>query len=134
MNNMLSNQLEYRHLVEKINTKTWSAPVQKPIIDDCYKFFFKDTNQWKLNSDNTPIYVIGISEDEYDYYWLCITRDFQLKFITCCYDIDNSCKTNIHQFNDKEKKLVINKVIKYFEEHSDKENLIYLDEKLYKVE
>lgn len=119
-------------LIDKINTKAWASPVQTPIINDCYKFFFEDKHQWKLNFKQELLYVIGLSEDNWDYYWLCITPDFCLKFITCCYDIDNSYEGEIHIFNEDEKKLIINKVIEYFKEHSIEENLIYLDEKLYK--
>ena len=55
-------------LIEKINAKAWSSPVHEHIVNNCYKFFFKDISQQK----------------------------------------------------------------EYFKEYSDKENLIYLDEKLYK--
>ena len=119
-------------LIDKINTKAWSAPVQIPIINDCYKFFFEDKHQWKLNFKQELLYVIGLSEDNWDYYWLCITQDFHLKFITCCYDIDNPYEGEIHIFNEDEKKIIVDTVIKYFKEHSIEENLIYLDEKLYK--
>ena len=131
---MLSNQLKYKKLVEKINTKAWASPVPEHIINDCYKFFFKDESQWKEYFDNEAVYVIGLSEDRYDYYWVCINnKERKLQFfITCTFDIDNPCDRVIKKWNKEERKNILNEVKKYFTEHSDKENLIYLDEKIYK--
>ena len=120
-------------LVERINTKTWSSPVPEHIVNDCYKFFFEDESQWKEYFDNEALYVIGLSEDKYDYYWICINnKEKKLKFITCAYNIDKPCERVTKIWSKDERRHIFNEVKKYFKEHSDKENLIYLDEKIYK--
>lgn len=118
-------------LIEKINTKAIASPVQDAIINDCYKFFFEDESQWKFYNED-PIYVIGLSEDRYDYYWVYIdNKERKIKFITCLFDIDKPCEYVTKTWNKQERKNIVNDVNEYFREHSDKENLIYLDEKLY---
>lgn len=117
--------------IERINTKAWSSPIPNHIIDNCYKFFFEDESQWKLHLDE-PLYVIGLSEDRYDYYWLCINnKEKELKFITCVYDIDKPCKVT-KKWNKDERTNILKEVKEYFKEHSIKENLIYLDNKIMK--
>ena len=119
-------------LIEKINTKAWASPVPDAIINDCYKFFFKDKSQWKEHFDNEAVYVIGLSEDRYDYYWVCINnKERKLQFITCVYNIDKPCDRVIKKWNKDERQNILKEVKEYFKEHSDKENLIYLDEKIY---
>lgn len=120
-------------LIEKINTKAWASPVPEHIINDCYKFFFEDESQWKEHFDNEAVYIIGLSEDRYDYYWVCINnKERTLKFITCVYNIDKPCDRVIKKWNKDERRNILKEVKEYFKEHSDKENLIYLDEKIYK--
>lgn len=125
------NKQQKQLLTDKINTKSWTSSVQKSIIDDCYKFFYIDESQWKKFYDD-DYYIIGLSEDRYDYYWLCVNKDLKLKFITCLYNIDNPCERVTKIWSKDERRHIFDKVTKYFKEHSDKENLIYLDEKLYK--
>lgn len=128
----------YENLKEKINLKARSGNVQESIIKSCYKFFFEDEHRWKENYNGKPIYIIGLSEDRYDYYWLCVDEDYNLKFITCCYkidkpynlsilNIDEPYKHPVKDINENDYKLIINKVKEYFKEHIN-ENLIYLDE------
>ena len=125
--------MTYDELNEKINSKTWSSPVPNHIVKNCYKFFYEDKSQWKLHFDE-PLYVIGLTEDKYDYYWLCINnKSKELKFITCVYNIDNSCEYISKVFSKEEKKNILNVVKDYFKEHSVKENLIYLDEKIFNI-
>ena len=120
-------------LIEKINTKAWASPVPDAIINDCYKFFFEDESQWKEHFNNEAVYVIGLSEDRYDYYWVCINnKERTLKFITCVYNIDKPCDRVIKKWNKDERRNILKEIKEYFKEHSDTENLIYLDEKIYK--
>ena len=120
-------------LTKKINTKAWASPVPEAIINDCYKFFFEDESQWKEHINNEAVYVIGLSEDRYDYYWVCINnKERKLQFITCVYNIDKPCDRVIKKWNKDERQNILKEIKEYFKEHSDKENLIYLDEKIYK--
>ena len=126
-------ETQLKHLSDKINTKAWASPVPEHIINDCYKFFFEDESQWKEHFDNEALYVIGLSEDRYDYYWVCINnKERKLQFITYVYDIDKPCDRVIKKLNKDECLNILKEVKKYFKEHSDKENLIYVDEKIYK--
>lgn len=119
--------------IERINTKAWASPVPNHIIDNCYKFFFEDESQWKEYIDGTFWYVIGLSEDRYDYYWVCINnKEKKLKFITCVYDIDKPCIVT-KKWNKDERNNILKEVKEYFKEHSIKENLIYLDDKIMKL-
>ena len=119
-------------LIEKINTKAWASPVPDAIINDCYKFFFEDESQWKEHFNNEAVYVIGLSEDRYDYYWVCINnKERKLQFITCVYNIDKPCDRVIKKWNKDERRNILKEIKEYFKEHSDTENLIYLDEKIY---
>ena len=128
---MIQNKI-YDNLAKKINNKAWTTPVQKYIIDNCYKFFFEDNSQWK-EYFSEPYYIIGLSEDKYDYYWLCIdNKEKKLKFVTCLYKIDVPYKGVCKSFNKEERKNIFEYVKKYFKDHAEWENLIYLDEKLYK--
>ena len=118
-------------LIKRINLKAWASPVPNDIIDKCYKMLFEDDSQWKEYFDNKALYVIGLSEDKYDYYWVCINnKERKLKFITCVYNIDKPCKRVTKTWNKDERRNILNKVKEYFKENSLKENLIYLDEKL----
>ena len=56
----------------------------------------------------------------------------KLKFITCVYDIDKPCERVTKIWSKEERRNILSEVKEYFKEHSDKENLIYLDEKIYK--
>ena len=125
-------ETQLKHLSDKINAKAWTSPVPDAIINDCYKFFFKDESQWKEHFDNEAVYVIGLSEDRYDYYWVCINnKERKLQFISCAYDIDKPCDRVIKKWNKDERRNILKEVKEYFKEHSDTENLIYLDEKIY---
>jgi len=118
-------------LIERINLKAWASPVPNDIIDECYKMLFEDDSQWKEHFDNEALYVIGLSEDKYDYYWVCINnKEPKLKFITCVYNIDKPCKRVTKTWNKDERRNILNEVKRYFKENSLKENLIYLDEKI----
>lgn len=118
-------------LIEKINTKAW-MPLPTNIINECYKLFFEDESQWKEPHPGRPLYVIGLSENRYDYYWIYINNHKkEIQFISCVYDIDKPSKV-IKKWNKDECRNILDEVKKYFKEHSDKENLIYLDEKIYK--
>ena len=118
-------------LIERINLKAWASPVPNDIIDKCYKMLFEDDSQWKEYFDNKALYVIGLSEDKYDYYWVCINnKERKLKFITCVYNIDKPCKRVTKKWNKDERRNILNEVKRYFKENSLKENLIYLDEKI----
>lgn len=124
--------MTYEQLKEKINIKAWTSPVPDEIIKDCYDFLCCDKSQWKEHFDEAT-YVIGLSEDRYDYYWICINnKERKLKFITCVYDLSKPCKRVSKKWNSNERKNILNEVKQYFKEHSEKENLIYLDEKIYK--
>ena len=118
----------YENLKEKINIRARSGNVQEPIIKSCYKFFFEDEHRWKENYNGKPFYIIGLSEDRYDYYWICIDEDYNLKFVTCCYKIDKPYTHHIKDICENDYKLIVNKVKEYFKEHTN-ENLIYLAEK-----
>ena len=125
-------ETQLKHLSDKINTKAWASPVPEHIINDCYKFFFEDESQWKEHFDNEAVYVIGLSEDKYDYYWVCINnKERKLQFITCVYNIDKPCDRVIKKWNKDERRNILKEIKEYFKEHSDTENLIYLDEKIY---
>lgn len=126
----MKEQVTYKKLTEKINTKAWSSPVPKHIIDNCYVYFCTRDNQWFKHHDDEFYYVIGLSEDDYDYYWLCINnKEKKLKFITCCYDIDKPTYVD-KKWNYDERNMIIKEVKNYFKYHSANENLIYLDKKL----
>lgn len=118
-------------LIERINLKAWASPVPNGIIDKCYKMLFEDNSQWKEHFDNEALYIIGLSEDKYDYYWVCINnKERKLKFITCLYSIDKPCERVTKKWNKDERRNILNEVKRYFKENSLKENLIYLDEKI----
>ena len=120
--------------IERINNKAWSSPVPDFIINDCYNFFFSGESQWKLYLGE-PLYVIGLSEDKFDYYWVCINnKERKLKFITCVYDISKPCDYVTKKFNKEESKNIFSTVKEYFRTHSHDENLIYIDNKLFGVE
>ena len=114
---------------EWINTKAWANPVPTHIVECCYKIFFKDDSQWKIYF-NEPLYVIGLSEDRYDYYYLCVDSNKKLKFITCVYNIDNYCKTEQKKWTKDELNSIFTIAKEYFKNHTTKENLIFLDGKL----
>lgn len=122
------NRAEFK---ERINNKAWSEPVPDHIINDCYNFFFSGKSQWKYYDDE-PIYIIGLSEDRYDYYWVGINnKERKLKFITYVYLIDHPCDKITKTWNKDECKNILKEIKEYFKTHSDKENLIYLDNKLF---
>lgn len=111
---------------EECNEKSWSHNVPKEIVKKLFIFCeWKGKGKWYKYFNDESIYIIGLSEDKWDYYWLCINTNLELKFITCCYKIEDVDENMSNQLNSEEKKTILDLVKKYFNDHSN-ENLIYL--------
>lgn len=118
--------------------------VQNDIIKDCLKL-----PCWKKYGDQN-IYVIGLSDDSYDNYWLCCTKfntkeivytnrktgqlpeklptltsfpDYYFQFVTCLYDVfyeQPDLGSSIKQWTDEEKKLIHEDTINFFKRIREK--------------
>jgi len=109
-------------LQEECNKKSWTHNVPREIVSELfnYVYWFKG---WRMYMDE-PIYVIGLSEDKYDFYWVTINnKERKIKFITCLYSLNEKCKYVDKQWSTDEKKDIKQFVEQYFIEHP-RENLI----------
>lgn len=109
-------------LQDECNKNSWTHNVPKEIVkslfDYCYWF-----RGWRMY-EGEPVYVIGLSEDKYDFYWMTINnKEQKIKFITCLYSLKEKCTYVTKEWSTDEKTKIKEFVDKYFEEHP-KENLI----------
>ena len=109
------------NILEIIQKHTDNTP-QDAILEDCKKI-----PCWVKDNTYNKLYIVGLSEDRWDYYWLALTKDKELKFITCCYPILKDIITDIKDFNNDDLKDIQNKINEYFSHHSEIETLLYLN-------
>lgn len=94
--------------------------IQRPIVEDLYN----KINSWITYNDENW-YLIGLSENKYDYYYILINnKSRELKFLSCAINIEQNPKST-YQFNWDERKHINEEVEKYFSTHVN-EKLIYL--------
>ena len=102
----------------KIENKC-TGKIQKSITDELYSII----NTWQI-INNESGYIIGLSEDHWDYYYMYINnKERKIKFMTCLYKMDPSRSVS-KTWNSDEKKMITEYVNNYFEEHKN-EKLIY---------
>lgn len=62
----------------------------KWVGEDVFNYFGWDPC-WRM-IDDEPVYLIGLCEDEWDYYWIYINnKESKLHFMTCCYNMSEKC-------------------------------------------
>ena len=111
---------KFHEFIEKSN----NIKIQPKITDELYDI----VGTWRMHFDE-PIYIIGLSEDKYDFYYIGINnKERKLKFITCLYKL-NECNRVSKQWSIDEKKLIKSYVNDYFNYHI-KEHQLYLWDQL----
>lgn len=111
-----------KFLQEECNKKSWTNDVPKEIVNKLFDYTYQNKG-WRMYFEE-PIYVIGLSEDKYDFYWMVINnKEKRIKFITCLYLLNEKCDYVDKKWSTDEKKAIENYVKQYFEKHP-KENLI----------
>ena len=96
-----------------------TGKIQKSITDELYSII----NSWQL-IDGNPAYIIGLSEDHWDYYYMYINnKERKINFMTCLYKMNPSHSIS-KTWNSDEKKMITEYVNNYFEEHKN-EKLIF---------
>lgn len=114
-NNKILNDF-HTQIEEKCDGK-----IQKLITDELYKII----NSWQL-IHGEPAYIIGLSEDHWDYYYMYINnKERKINFMTCLYKM-NPAYSISKNWNTDEKKMIKEYVNDYFEEHKN-EKLIYFN-------
>ena len=98
-----------------------NGEIQQSITDE----LFEICGSWRMYFDE-PIYIIGLSEDKYDFYYIGINnKERKLNFITCLYKLE-ACRNISKKWSTDEKQLITNYVNIYFDEHEN-EKLLYLE-------
>ncbi len=77
-----------------------------------------------ISNDDHNICIIGFSETNYDYYWLCVDEKCNLHFVTNLYVIENYHTIDSKIFSDEEKNKIIKNIIRYFEDNKN-ERLLF---------
>ena len=103
---------------ELIKSRT-NNDIQDIILENLYKY----RGMWyKYNDD--PIYIIGLSEDRWDYYYIYINnQEKNIKFITCLEKLE-LCNYVTKKFNKDEINNIKEVLNKYFENNTT-EKLLY---------
>lgn len=98
-----------------------NGEIQQSITNE----LFSICGSWRMYFDE-PVYIIGLSEDKYDFYYIGINnKERKLQFITCLYKL-NECNRVSKKWSTDEKQLITNYVNTYFDEHKN-EKLLYLE-------
>ncbi len=110
---------------EKCLDNAWESKIPDWITKDIFEYLeYKPC--WRLINDKEPGYIIGLSEDHWDYYWMYINnKDPYIHFITACFNVSKKCPEITKSWTQEEKYNIELAVKKYFEDHKNKENLIY---------
>lgn len=117
---MKTNNQDLINFHQQINEKCESE-IQQSITNE----LFRICGSWRMYFDE-PIYIIGLSEDKYDFYYIGINnKERKLKFITCLYKLE-ACRIISKKWSTDEKQLITNYVNTYFDEHKN-EKLLYLE-------
>lgn len=89
------NKKSFHTYIETSN----NIKINKEITDELY-----DIIGYWCKFDNEVVYVLGLSMDKFDYYYVILDNDMKLKYITCLYSLRNTLDTQI--WTDYEKKLI----------------------------
>ena len=111
---------DFHEFIEKSN----NIKIQKAITNELYDII----GTWRKHFDNL-VFIIGLSEDKYDYYYITINnKERKLNFITCLYDLSE--KSNVtKKWTTDEKHMIKSYVNDYFIK-ANNEKLIYLWDEL----
>ncbi len=91
---------------------------------DVFEYF---SNPYWRNLGDEPGYLIGLCEDEWDYYWIWINnKESELHFMTCCFSIKEKCNTITKRWSREEKQNIRDKVFKHFDEHPNEKLLFFI--------
>lgn len=94
-------------------------------IGKCVFDYFAWDQCWRM-IDNEPVYLIGLCEDEWDYYWIWINnKESKLHFVTCCYNMCEKCNFVTKKWTKDEKQRVTKVVNEYFDTNKDEKLLFY---------
>lgn len=95
--------------------------IQKSITYHLYDILGK----WCHHHDEF-VYVLGLTMDKYDFYYLVIDdKNYRLKFITCLYNL-KEYNEKIYEFGKTENKIIKSYINQYFLDHQN-ETLLYLN-------
>lgn len=93
--------------------------IQETILNELYNI----RGKWCL-MNNEPIYIIGLSSDRWDYYYIYINKELKIKFITCLEKLELDKSLINRKINNKEINLIKETLYKYFE-NNKLEKLLY---------
>ena len=96
--------------------------IQQVITDSLYDML----GNWYWYNDEF-VYVLGLSMDKYDYYYMVIDdKNYRLKFITCLFNLEKDKITKLNDFSAVEKKIIKSYINQYFlDKPIEKETLLY---------
>lgn len=96
--------------------------IQKVITDSLYDML----GNWYWHEDEF-VYVLGLSMDKYDYYYMVIDdKDYRIKFITCLYNLEKNPRPELNELSVTEEKIIKSYVNQYFLDHKN-EKLLYFN-------
>ena len=111
---------DFHGFIEKSN----NIKIQKAITNELYDII----GTWRKHFDNS-VFIIGLSADKYDYYYITINnKERKLNFITCLYNLSEKRKKK-KKWTIDEKHMIKSYVNDYFIK-ANNEKLIYLWDEL----
>ena len=109
------------------------------IIEEYVYLTFWGAN-WATYSDNKEIYILGLAETKYDFYYVGCNENYEIQLISCALEVKKNKKRDldyITTFNtdfklwseeaDNNWRTIRNNIKEYFENHKN-EKLIYFSD------
>lgn len=110
---------DFHKFIEKSN----NIKIQKAITNELYDII----GTWRKHFNNS-VFIVGLSEDKYDYYITINNKERKLNFITCLYDLSE--KSNVTKKWTTDEKHMIKSYINDYFTKSNNEKIIYLWDEL----
>ena len=113
------------HSCTVLSLAGWTPHVWIWINSIAFYYCVFDWNRWQLLSRQDPIYIIGLSEAKYDYYWVYVTnKDHEIHFASCALDVSLESKFRKYTFNKGELRDIRKTMIEYFQNHPEETLII----------
>ena len=113
-----------RQIADGINENR-NHKIPYSLINEAFYYCVFDWNRWQLLSRQDPIYIIGLSEAKYDYYWVYVTnKDHEIHFASCALDVSLESKFRKYTFNKGELRDIRKTMIEYFQNHPEETLII----------
>lgn len=116
--------MDLNYLINKIKNEIQKECPQltKDIIDEFVHLTFWGAN-WTNYGDNQDIYILGLAETKYDFYYVGCNENYEIQLISCALEVKKN-KERENDYLNNNWRTIRNNVKEYFKNHKE-EKLIY---------